>query len=202
MADQGDAAHAGGGGEEQESNYQRPKPKPLTEILNTDAEDESLRKYKESLGLTTANSADLVVFPNDPRHVIVQKLAIIVEGRPDIEVNLTGDISQLKKKSIVIKEGVKYRVRIYFYNQREIVSGLKYVQKISKVGIQVGKETHMVGSYGPSKDLKSYQTPVEEAPSGMLARGTYTLKSLFTDDDDHEYLKWEWSLDIKKDWSD
>jgi Rho GDP-dissociation inhibitor len=60
----------------------------------------------------------------------------------------------------------------------------------------------MVGSYGPGKDLKSYQTPEEEAPSGMLARGSYTLKSLFTDDDDHEYLKWEWTLDIKKDWKD
>lgn len=200
MADHNEAARAAGD-EEEQSNYQRPKPKPLNEILNSDVEDESLRKYKESLGLTTANSKDLIVFPNDPRHIIVQKLAIVVDGRPDIEVNLTGDISQLKKKSIVMKEGVKYRVKIYFYCQREIVSGLKYVQKISKVGLQVGKETHMVGSYGPGKDLKSYQTPWEEAPSGMLARGTYTLKSLFTDDDDHEYLKWEWSLDIKKDWN-
>ncbi len=55
-----EAAHAGGD-EEEQSNYQKPKPKPLTEILNTDAEDESLRKYKESLGLTTANSKDLEV---------------------------------------------------------------------------------------------------------------------------------------------
>lgn len=29
--------------------------------------------------------------PDDPRHIIVQKLAIVVDGRPDIEVNLTGE---------------------------------------------------------------------------------------------------------------
>lgn len=60
MADHNEAARAAGD-EEEQSNYQRPKPKPLNEILNTDAEDESLRKYKESLGLTTANTKDLIV---------------------------------------------------------------------------------------------------------------------------------------------
>lgn len=124
-----------------------------------------------------ATVACVFTVPNDPRHVIVQKLAIISEGHPDIEVDLTGqwstfwvheivlcvlynrwclnvvivfsidlkhvndlcclgDISQLKKKSVVMKEGVKYRVRIYFYVQREIVSGLKYMQKIHRAGLQ------------------------------------------------------------------
>ncbi len=59
----------------------------------------------------------------------------------------------------------------------------------------------MVGSYGPKKELQFYVTnPPEEAPSGMVSRGTYTIKSLFTDDDKNEHLKWEWSLEIKKDW--
>ena len=49
--------------------------------------------------------------------------------------------------------------------------------------------TQMVGSYAPKKDLQSYTTPVEDAPSGMLARGHYTVNSLFTDDDGHEHLK-------------
>jgi hypothetical protein len=26
------------------------------------------------------------------------------------------------------------------------------------------------------------------------------VQSLFTDDDRHEHLKWEWSFEIKKDW--
>lgn len=40
-----------------------------------------------------------------------------------------GDLSQLRKKPLVLKEGVTYRVKITFYVQREIVAGLKYVQQ-------------------------------------------------------------------------
>ena len=39
-----------------------------------------------------------------------------------------GDLTQLKKSPFILKEGVSYRVKIYFYVQREIVSGLKYKQ--------------------------------------------------------------------------
>ena len=44
--------------------------------------------------------------------------------------------------------------------------------------------------------------PVEpdEAPTGMLARGHYEAVSKFADDDGHDYLKFEWSFDITKDW--
>jgi Rho GDP-dissociation inhibitor len=64
----------------------------------------------------------------------------------------------------------------------------------------VDKMTQMVGSYAPKLELQSFITPVEDAPSGMLYRGQYTVHSLFTDDDGHEHLKWEWSFEIKKDW--
>lgn len=64
----------------------------------------------------------------------------------------------------------------------------------------VDKMTHMVGSYPPKKEIQSYTTPVEEAPAGMMARGTYSVSSLFTDDDKHEHLKWDWTFEIKKDW--
>ena len=81
-------------------------------------------------------------------------------------------------------------------------------------------------SYAPKKELQSYTTPIEDAPSGMLYRGHYTVASLFTDDDQNEHLKvsgyriprvfilidsiadfifsnvlqWEWAFEIKKDW--
>lgn len=44
--------------------------------------------------------------------------------------------------------------------------------------------------------------PVEpdEAPTGMLARGHYEAVSKFADDDGHDYLKFEWSFDITKEW--
>lgn len=106
----------------------------------------------------------------------------------------------MKKKVYTIKDGIEYRIKIDFYVQREIVTGLKFQQKIYRHGMKVLKTTNMVGSYAPKQELQSYTTPVEEMPSGMLARGTYTVKSLFTDDDDNEHLKWEWSFELKKDW--
>lgn len=62
--------------------------------------------------------------------------------------------------------------------------------------------THMVGSYAPKAEIQSYTTPPEEAPSGLMTRGGYTVHSLFTDDDKNEHLKWEWTFEIKKDWKD
>jgi len=64
--------------------------------------------------------------------------------------------------------------------------------------VVVDSRTDMVGSYGPKNELQSFTAKPEQAPSGMLARGTYTVKSLFTDDDKNEHLKWEWKLEIKK----
>lgn len=50
----------------------------------------------------------------------------------------------------------------------------------------------MLGSYGPKAESQSALTPLEEAPSGMLARGHYTVKSKFVDDDNNVHLEWEW----------
>lgn len=46
-----------------------------------------------------------------------------------MELDLSGDITKLKKQVFTIKEGVQYKIRIDFIVQREIVHGLKYVQK-------------------------------------------------------------------------
>lgn len=161
----------------------------------------------------------------DPRKVIVKKLALCVPDRDDMELELTGDLTKLKKQVFTIKEGVQYRIRIDFVVQREIVHGLKYLQKTKRLGFQgsllwvssfesfnasnrnlrfffLDKMAHMVGSYPPKAEIQSYITPFEEAPSGMVARGTYSVTSLFTDDDNNEHLKWDWSFEIKKDWWD
>lgn len=47
-----------------------------------------------------------------------------------------GDLNALKKTVFVVKEGIQYRIRIDFYVQREIVTGLKYIQKVLRHGIQ------------------------------------------------------------------
>jgi len=53
--------------------------------------------------------------PDDPRKVIVKKLALCVPERPDIELDLTGDLSQLKKqvKRIILKADWCFCVCVY-----------------------------------------------------------------------------------------
>lgn len=52
-----------------------------------------------------------------------------------MELDLTGDLSKLKKQVFTIKEGVQYKIRIDFIVQREIVHGLKYIQKTYRLGV-------------------------------------------------------------------
>nr|CAG4643535.1 EOG090X0EJY [Ilyocryptus agilis] len=182
------------------TNYVPPPQKSIGELVAADEEDESLRKYKETL-LGNAIKENIVVEPNNPSKVLVKKLVLVSEGQTEKTLDLTGDLSKLKNTVFIIKEGVQYRIRIEFFVQHEIVTGLKYVQKTYRKGIPVDHMTHMVGSYAPKRELQSFTTPIEDAPSGMLYRGHYTVTSLFTDDDKHEHLKWEWSFEIKKDWN-
>ncbi|KAL1463941.1 hypothetical protein MTO96_043118, partial [Rhipicephalus appendiculatus] len=110
--------------------------------------------------------------PNNPNRVLVKKLVLVVEGRPDIVLDLTEDFDQIKKRTFTVKEGIQYRIRIEFFVQREIVTGLKYVQKIYRHGLQVEKMN----------------------PDGGLVCAQ--------EGDPHEHLKWEWTFEIKKDWDD
>ncbi|XP_064478817.1 rho GDP-dissociation inhibitor 1-like [Ornithodoros turicata] len=185
--------------EEENPNYKPPAAKSLKDIVEADKEDTSLQKYKETL-LGSATTEHIILEPDNPSCVMVKKLQLLVEGRPTIELDLSGDLEQLKKKPFMVKEGIPYRIRIEFFVQREIVTGLKYVQRIFRHGLQVEKMNQMVGSYAPKAEIQSFTTPEEEMPSGMLARGSYVVKSHFTDDDKNEHLKWEWGFEIKKDW--
>lgn len=98
---------------------------------------------------------------------------------------------------------------MYWYEWREVSHLQSYDQKpltthfVSLSKYTVDKSDYMVGSYGPRPEQEyEFLTSLEESPKGMLARGTYNIKSKFTDDDKHDHLSWEWSLNIKKDWKD
>jgi len=181
---------------EETPGYKAPTMKKVDEIQQLDADDESLQKYKRTL----LEGAGVVPRPEDPRNVIVSKLIIMVDGRPDVELDLEGDLKALKEKSILMKEGVSYKVKIAFFVQREIVSGLKYIQGVYRKGIRVDKDDCMVGSYGPKGSEQYWVNKSEEAPKGMIARGTYKMKSKFIDDDKNVHLEWEWQLKIVSNW--
>ncbi|KAF2009937.1 E set domain-containing protein [Aaosphaeria arxii CBS 175.79] len=186
---------------EQTAGFKVGEKKTIDEYQQLDQNDESLRKWKESLGLGTGKS---ISDPNDPRKCIIESLGLEVEGRPDIIIDLKspGAVETLKDKPFVIKEGAEFRMKVHFKVQHQILSGLKYLQVVKRGPIS-SKHQEMLGSYGPSTEEKPFYEKKFEpdtAPSGMLARGHYNATSKFVDDDNETHLKFEWSFDIKKDW--
>jgi hypothetical protein len=59
----------------------------------------------------------------------------------------------------------------------------------------VDRMEEMLGSYAPGQ-IHEKKFPLEEAPHGMMARGSYQARSKFTDDDRHSYLDFEWSFEV------
>lgn len=112
-----------------------------------------------------------------------------------------------------VKEDEKYRIRFDFHVQREIVCGLKYLHKVTRL-VPVAKEQYMIGSYPPSTQLVSFLTPWETTPSGnycfmsnfdvlfpgILARGSYRVHSKIVDDDGNVYSDFNWTLEISSSW--
>ncbi|XP_063790888.1 rho GDP-dissociation inhibitor 2-like isoform X2 [Pseudophryne corroboree] len=184
--------------DEVDLNYKAPEKKSLQEIQELDKDDESLTKYKQTL----LGNLPATVDPTAPNVQVTQMALICDEAPGPITMDLRGNVEALKEQTFVLKEGVSYKVKITFKVNRDIVSGLKYVQHTLRKGIRVDKETHMVGSYGPRADSYEFLTPLEEAPKGMLVRGTYHIKSYFTDDDKTNHLAWDWNINIKKEWKE
>ncbi|ETO36755.1 expressed hypothetical protein [Reticulomyxa filosa] len=182
---------------EDDSGYKVAERKSIAKIMEQDSADEALQKYKANL---IGDIKKVLIDENDKRQVFFDKLMIEPEGRDPISL----DPSKLKADEVAftLKEGCKYRVRIVFRVQREIVLGLKKFDVISRKGITVDKTTQMMGAFAPSTE-KSYEHPfpVEEAPSGMLYRGVYTAKTQFLDDDKTVHLAFQYQFRIGKDWS-
>uniref|UniRef100_A0AC35TPB9 RHO protein GDP dissociation inhibitor n=1 Tax=Rhabditophanes sp. KR3021 TaxID=114890 RepID=A0AC35TPB9_9BILA len=176
-------------------NYVKPAKKTVNEILEADTTDESLNKYKEKL--LGSNPADVVIDKNNANTCILKSLGLEVDNviKNRVEFNGKAPPSDL---SIAIQEGTTYRIVFEFYVQREIITGLKYCQKISRHGLPIDKESIMLGSYAPTLKLNTYKTPASEAPKGMLHRGRYKVRSLLTDDDEHKLLEWGWEIEITK----
>ncbi|CAB4054259.1 ARHGDI [Lepeophtheirus salmonis] len=150
-----------------EGSYRPPKEKTVEEILKADEDDESLRRYKAKL---IPSSSPIIIEADNPNNVIVKQLALVVEGRPDEILDLTQGLDAIKNTTFVIKEGIEYRIRIDFMVQRDIVTGLKYVQKTTRKGFPVDKLSHMCGSYPPKNDVQCNFTQKETAPSGLTGR--------------------------------
>ncbi len=74
------------------------------------------------------------------------------------------------------------------------------VNIISAINNSLKLDFFPLGSKAPSSELQKYVGDIEQAPSGILSRGSFLVKSSITDDDKNVYAEWEWNLVIAKDW--
>ncbi|KAL8279190.1 hypothetical protein RQP46_008446 [Phenoliferia psychrophenolica] len=171
------------------AGYKVGSKKTVEEYAQLDAGDESLAKWKASLGIGAGGGGE--------KNVAMLSLSLVAESRTagPLVFDLTDadKLASLKKNPVNIKEGSDYAV------SGDVVSGLRYIQVVRRAGINVDKTDAMLGSYGPSAEPITKLFAAEEAPSGMLARsGTYNVRSRVMDDDKKIYVDFEWSFKLAK----
>ncbi|GAB4825258.1 Rab GDP dissociation inhibitor alpha [Ancistrocladus abbreviatus] len=169
----------------------------LKEQLEKDKEDESLRRWKEQLlGSLDFDNVGEVLEPE----VKILSLAILYPGRPDILLPIPED-GKPKGSWFTLKEGSRYKLRFTFQVNGNIVSGLKYTNTVWKTGIKVDGTKVMLGTFSPQTEPYVHEMPEETTPSGLFARGSYSARSKFVDDDNKCYLEINYTFDIRKEWA-
>ncbi|XP_022853810.1 rho GDP-dissociation inhibitor 1-like [Olea europaea var. sylvestris] len=134
----------------------------------------------------------------DPE-VKILSLAIKSQGREDIFLTIPEN-GHPKGPWFTLKEGSRYSLKFTFQVSNNIVSGLKYRNTIWKTGIKVDSTKEMIGTFSPQSESYTHEMPEERTPSGIFARGSYSAKTQFLDDDNRCYLEMNYTFEIKKDW--
>ena len=113
-------------------------------MIITDQNDESLNRWKASLGLST--SPPIAVDPNDTRRCVIKSLGLEVAGRSDVIIDLAspGSLETLRAQPFTIKEGAEFRMKAQFVVQHDVLSGLKYLQVVKRKGVRVSKNQEMI----------------------------------------------------------
>ncbi|XP_031129098.1 rho GDP-dissociation inhibitor 1-like [Ipomoea triloba] len=168
----------------------------LKEQIEKDKDDESLRRWKEQL----LGSVDInAVGESLDAEVKILSLAIKSPDRPDIVLPIPAD-GKPESPWFTLKEGCRYSLEFTFEVNNNIVSGLKYTNAVWKTGMKVDGTKEMLGTFSPQVEPYKHEMPEETTPSGMFARGSYSAKTKFVDDDNKCYLEINYTFEIKKDW--
>mmetsp|Transcript_14169 Transcript_14169/g.15693 ORF Transcript_14169/g.15693 Transcript_14169/m.15693 type:complete len:190 (+) Transcript_14169:49-618(+) len=165
------------------SSYNPGRKMTITQFEELDKQDESLKKYKETLLGSSGKKKKKKgkkkkkkkkgKETGDDRTVVVEEMTLIAPDRPEGNIMFT-DLYKTDKNakniSFTLKEGCQYRFNVKFHVQNDIVSGLKIINQVFRRNIKVAKDEEMLGSYAPSDEVRSITFPRhdwEEAPSGM-----------------------------------
>ncbi|CAM8896655.1 unnamed protein product [Rhodiola kirilowii] len=169
----------------------------LKEQLEKDKDDESLRRWKEQLlGTVDLENVGESLDPD----VKFTSLSIVSPGRDDIVLPIPENRNP-KGSWFTLKEGSRYSLKFSFLVSNNIVSGLKYANTVWKTGMKVDSAKEMIGTFSPQVEPYTHQMPEDTTPSGIFARGSYSAKSKFLDDDNKCYLEINYTFDIRKDWA-
>ncbi|KAL8229555.1 hypothetical protein R6Q57_014455 [Mikania cordata] len=168
----------------------------LKEQYEADKDDESLMRWKEQLlGAVDMNSVAETLDPE----VKILSLAIVSPGRDDLLLQIPEN-GKSKGTLFTLKEGSHYAIKFTFQVRNNIVSGLKYKNTVWKTGLRVEKTKEMIGTFSPQQEPYTHEIPEDITPSGIFARGSYSAKTKFIDDDNTCYLELNYTFDIRKDW--
>ncbi|XP_062187281.1 rho GDP-dissociation inhibitor 1-like isoform X1 [Phragmites australis] len=170
---------------------------PLKEQLELDKDDESLRRWKEQL-LGQVDTEQLGGETAEPE-VKVLNLTILSPGRPDLVLPIPFKADE-KGYAFALKDGSPYSFRFSFIVSNNIVSGLKYTNTVWKTGVRVENQKMMLGTFSPQLEPYIYEGEEETTPAGIFARGSYSAKLKFVDDDGKVYLEMSYYFEIRKDW--
>ncbi|XP_050204395.1 rho GDP-dissociation inhibitor 1-like [Mercurialis annua] len=172
-------------------------PGPLLSLkdqIDKDKEDDSLRRWKEKLLGCVESDLNGRMEPEVKFHSI----GIISSDFGEIITPLPVDANQSSRVLFTLKEGSRYQLKLAFSVLHNIVSGLTYSNTVWKSGLQVDKNKGMLGTFAPQREPYVHTLEEETTPSGVLARGIYSAKLRFEDDDKRCHMELKYSFMIKK----
>ncbi|PRQ25771.1 putative Rho protein GDP-dissociation inhibitor [Rosa chinensis] len=166
----------------------------LKEQIEKDKDDDSLRRWKQKLLGSLESDLDGQMEPEVKFHSI----GIISDDFGEINTPLPVDENLIGRVLFTLKEGSEYRLKLTFSVLHNIVSGLTYSNTVWKGGLQVDQSKGMLGTFAPNREPYEHTLEEETTPSGVLARGLYSAKLKFEDDDKRCYMELKYSFEIKK----
>jgi len=170
------------------------EPLHAGQLIQIDNEDESLRKYKESL---LGPMADLKIDASKKAKLDLIKISIVCE---EDNINQTYSTEDLSKNPIRIKQDTTFDIHLEVLVSFDVLVGLRYNHLIKKMGIKMDETSEIIGSYAPKSEKQTLKIRHLHTPSGILGRGQYQVNSALTDDDGTEHLSWDWTLKVCKNW--
>ncbi|EYB94638.1 hypothetical protein Y032_0169g227 [Ancylostoma ceylanicum] len=129
--------------------------------------------------------------------IVLDSLSLLFNGEEPItaKFNAAGD---LENTTLRVREKQQYRMRLNFFVTTN-ANNLKYVQKVSRLRVNVTKKVFTIGSYTLSNTLQYFVLPPETAPEGLFHRGKHKVKSQILDENGREHASWHWTLKVVKD---